>query len=155
MSEIERTASAVWTGTLREGEGSASTESGVLTDARMTFSTRFEDQPGGNPEELIGAAHASCFSMALAGALARGGTPPEEIRTTATVGMRKTEEGWRIVRVHLTTIGQVPGLDAEGFRTAAAGAKDNCPVSRLLAPGLESLTVAADLAGGSGASGGW
>jgi osmotically inducible protein OsmC len=147
MAGIERTASAVWNGTLREGAGRASVGSGIVQDVPITFVSRFEHGPGTNPEELIGAAHAACFSMALSAGLTRAETPPDEIRTTATVTLTMGEGGARVNKVHLDTVGRVPGIDADAFEKAALDAKDNCPISRLLRPGLESLTVAARLEG--------
>ena len=111
----------------------------------MSYGKRFGEDHGSNPEELIAAAHASCFSMAFSGALARAGFPPEEIKTTATVTLQKGEAGFSIVAIHLDTAAKVPGIDEAAFSTAAEGAKAGCPVSRLLAPGLQSLTLDARL----------
>jgi lipoyl-dependent peroxiredoxin len=147
MAELRRTASAVWTGSLREGTGTASVPSGVLRDAPITFASRFESGTDSNPEELIAAAHAACFSMALSAALTQAGTPPAEIRTTATVTLTLGEGGPRITAVHLDTEGRVAGIDAATFLAAAEGAKAGCPVSKLLAPGLEQLTLAARFVG--------
>jgi O-succinylbenzoic acid--CoA ligase len=145
MAEITRTASASWTGDLRTGTGRASTQSGALQDAVVTYPSRFESGQGSNPEELIAAAHAACFSMALAGRLTREGTPPERVETRATVTLQTGEAGARITRVHLQTRAKVPGLDPAKFREVAEAAKDGCPVSQLLKPGLESLTLDAEL----------
>lgn len=145
MAEITRTASASWTGDLRSGAGRASTESGVLREAVITYPSRFESGQGSNPEELIAAAHAACFSMALAARLTREGTPPERVETRATVTLQTGEAGAKITRVHLQTRAKVPGLDPAKFREAAEGAKEGCPVSQLLKPGLESLTLEAEL----------
>lgn len=145
--EIVRTGSAVWRGDLMTGQGIANSQTGAVTDAVMTFGRRFGEDQGANPEELIATAHASCFSMALSARLARAGTPPEEVRTTAAVTLKKGEAGFRIIGVHLTTEAKVPGITAEAFAAAAEGAKEGCPVSRLLAPGLESLTLEATLVG--------
>jgi osmotically inducible protein OsmC len=144
--EFQRQGSADWHGDLLSGHGFAATASGAVQGVAMRYAQRFGEEPGSNPEELIGAAHASCFSMALAGRLARNGFAPERIRTTATVTLRKEEAGFSIRAVHLDTEARVAGLDAAAFREHAEGAKDACPVSRLLAPGLESLTVEARLA---------
>jgi len=145
MPEITRTATATWTGDLRTGTGRASTPSGALREAVITYPSRFESGEGSNPEELIAAAHAACFSMALAGRLAREGTPPERIETRATVTLQVGEGGPRITRVHLETEARVPGTDETKFRELAEGAKEGCPVSQLLKPGLESLTLDARL----------
>ncbi len=143
--DIVRSGSAVWRGDLMNGQGVANSQTGAVTDAIMTFGRRFGEDTGANPEELIATAHASCYSMALSAGLARGGTPPEEVRTTAAVTLRKGEAGFRITGVHLTTEAKVPGITPEAFQVAAAAAKDGCPVSRLLAPGLETLTLEAKL----------
>lgn len=145
MPDILRHATASWAGDLRSGIGKASTESGALQDATITFPSRFEDGTGSNPEELIAAAHAACFSMALSAGLSQQGTPPEEIKTKATLTLRKDESGFKITGIHLETEGKVPGIDEAAFKEAAEGAKENCPVSVLLKPGLESLTLAARL----------
>lgn len=145
MADLKRTGSAVWTGTLREGKGRTSLGSGLLADAPVTFVSRFEHGDGTNPEELIGAAHASCFSMAFSASLTKAGFPPGEIRTTATVTLRSGDAGWSVVGVHLDTAGRVPDIDEPRFLEIAEQAKQGCPISRLLAPGLESLTVEAKL----------
>jgi lipoyl-dependent peroxiredoxin len=145
MPEFQRHGSASWRGDLRSGSGTASSESGVLTDAKMAYVSRFENTPGSNPEELIAAAHASCFSMAFANILAQGGNAPDEIRTKATVTLRTGEGGARITKVHLDTEASVPGIDEAAFQKAAEGAKANCPVSKLLTPGLEEVSLSAKL----------
>jgi len=129
---MKRKASAEWTGTLKEGKGRISTESGVLADAQYSFGTRFEDGKGTNPEELIAAAHAGCFSMALSGQLTTAGIPPASIATTATVTLEKTEAGFTVTAVHLDVVAKVPGASQEAFDTAAGNAKAGCPISRLL-----------------------
>jgi len=129
---MKRQASAVWTGGLKEGRGTISTESGVLSETRYSFSTRFEDGIGTNPEELIGAAHAGCFSMALSGQLGAAGMTAERIKTTATVTLEKKEAGFAITGIHLDLTAKIPGADAQKFRTAAAAAKEGCPVSKAL-----------------------
>jgi osmotically inducible protein OsmC len=129
---MKRKASAVWNGSLKEGNGRISTESGTLRDAQYSFSTRFENGVGTNPEELIAAAHAGCFSMALSGQLTTAGHAPESINTTATVTMEKTDAGFTITHVHLDVSARVPGIDQAGFETAANNAKAGCPISRLL-----------------------
>lgn len=145
MADIVRTAAATWRGDLRDGSGLASTQSGALKDVKVTFPSRFERGEESNPEELIAAAHATCFSMALAGRLARAGMSPEEIRTRAAVTLSKTDTGFAITKVHLETEARVAGADEEKFRVAAEGAKEGCPVSILLRPGLQSLTLDARL----------
>jgi len=129
---LKRKASAIWNGNLKEGKGRISTASGVLSDTQYSFSTRFEDGAGTNPEELIAAAHAGCFSMALSGQLTTAGHPPESVNTTATVKMEKTDAGFTVTGVHLEVVARVPGIDQAGFETAANNAKSGCPISRLL-----------------------
>jgi osmotically inducible protein OsmC len=129
---INRKASAVWNGSLKEGQGRISTDSGVLRDTQYSFGTRFENGVGTNPEELIAAAHAGCFSMALSGQLTTAGHAPESIHTSANVTMEKTDAGFTITKVHLDVTAKVPGIDAQGFETAANNAKAGCPISRLL-----------------------
>jgi lipoyl-dependent peroxiredoxin len=129
---LKRKASAVWNGNLKEGNGRISTASGVLSNTQYSFSTRFEEGVGTNPEELIAAAHAGCFSMALSGQLTTAGHPPESVDTTATVKMEKTEAGFTVTGVHLEVVARVPGIDQAGFETAANNAKSGCPISRLL-----------------------
>lgn len=129
---MKRKASAVWRGGLKDGKGAISTDSGVLSDTQYSFSTRFEEGIGTNPEELIAAAHAGCFSMALSGQLAGAGLTAESIRTTAAVTMDKTDAGFTITKVHLNVTARVPGADRQAFETAANNAKAGCPVSRVL-----------------------
>ena len=129
---MRRKGSAVWRGGLKDGKGTVSTESGVLADAQYSFGTRFEEGKGTNPEELIGAAHASCFSMALSKQLEDAGAKAEEIDTTATVRLEKTDAGFTITKVHLDVTARVPGADAAAFETAANNAKAGCPVSKVL-----------------------
>ncbi|MDB5748776.1 MAG: OsmC family peroxiredoxin [Massilia sp.] len=129
---IKRNGSAVWSGGLKDGKGAVSTGSGVLKDAQYGFNTRFEDGPGTNPEELIGAAHAGCFTMALSGQLGQAGLSAQELRTTATVSMEKVEGGFSITAVHLDLVAKIPGASQEAFDKAANTAKENCPVSKLL-----------------------
>jgi len=145
MTHVLRTATATWKGDLRGGSGTASTGSGALRDANISFASRFEDAPAGNPEELLAAAHASCFSMKLSGVLSGKGNPPQEVRTRATLTMSKLESGWKITKVHLETEAKVTGIDAAGFQAAAEDAKQNCPVSVLLKPGLDEITLDARL----------
>lgn len=129
---MKRKASAVWKGDLKGGRGTISTESGVLAETQYSFSTRFEDGRGTNPEELIAAAHAGCFSMALSGQLGNAGLTAESLNTTATVRLEKTEAGFTITSVHLEVTAKIPGADQQAFETAANNAKAGCPVSRLL-----------------------
>ena len=129
---MKRKGSAVWRGGLRDGGGAVSTESGVLSDTQYSFSTRFESGAGTNPEELIAAAHAGCFSMALSKQLEDAGLRADEIRTTAAVTLEKTDAGFAITKVHLDVSARVPDADAAAFEAAANNAKAGCPVSRLL-----------------------
>jgi lipoyl-dependent peroxiredoxin len=129
---MERSATAVWNGGLRDGKGSISTQSRTLSDASYSFVTRFENSPGTNPEELIAAAHAACFSMALSAQLSTMNFRPESIRTAAAVSLEKLDAGWTISRVHLDVVARVASISADAFESAAASAKANCPVSRLL-----------------------
>lgn len=129
---MKRKASAVWNGGLKDGHGKISTDSGVLADTQYSFSTRFEEGKGTNPEELIAAAHAGCFSMALSGQLGNAGMTAESINTTATVTLEKTDAGFTITAVHLDVTAKIPGADPEAFSTAANNAKAGCPISRLL-----------------------
>ena len=129
---MKRKASAVWQGGLKDGKGTISTGSGVLADTQYSFSTRFEDGIGTNPEELIAAAHAGWFSMALSGQLGSAGMTAERIDTTATVTLDKTDAGFTITEVHLDVRVKIPGASQEAFTTAADNAKANCPVSRVL-----------------------
>lgn len=129
---IKRNGSAVWSGGIKDGKGAVSTGSGALKDAQYGFNTRFEDGPGTNPEELIGAAHAGCFTMALSGQLGKAGMTAQELRTTATVSMEKEGDGFTITAVHLDLVAKIPGASQEAFDQAANTAKENCPVSKLL-----------------------
>jgi osmotically inducible protein OsmC len=129
---MKRKASAAWQGGLKDGKGKISTASGVLSDTQYSFSTRFEEGIGTNPEELIAAAHAGCFTMALSGQLGNAGLTAENINTTATVTMEKLEAGWTITEVHLDVNAKIPGADESAFQTAANNAKAGCPISRLL-----------------------
>lgn len=129
---MRRKASAVWNGGLKDGKGTISTDSGVLSETQYSFSTRFEDGVGTNPEELIAAAHAGCFSMALSGQLGQAGLTAESIRTTATVRLEKTDAGFAITSVHLDVTAKIPGADEAAFETAANNAKAGCPVSKVL-----------------------
>lgn len=128
---MRRTGSAVWQGGLKDGKGTVSTESGVLSNAQYSFGTRFEDGAGTNPEELLAAAHAGCFTMALSKQLEDAGMKAEEINTTAAVRLEKTDAGFTITKVHLDVRARIPGGDSAAFETAANNAKAGCPVSRL------------------------
>ena len=130
---MKRKASAVWNGNLAAGKGTISTESGALSSTPYSFKTRFESERGTNPEELIGAAHAGCFTMALSLALQQAGFTADTLNTTATVTMENLPTtSWTVTAVHLETAAKVPGVTAEKFATIAAGAKSGCPISRLL-----------------------
>ncbi|MDI3308988.1 MAG: OsmC family protein [Acetobacteraceae bacterium] len=132
MAIIRRTASAAWQGTGKEGKGSLTTQSGTLRDTPYGFSTRFGDAQGTNPEELIAAAHAGCFTMALAFRLSGAGHTPESLRTEARLSMEQEQGGWRIAAIALTLRGKVPGCTPDEFRRLAEEAKATCPVSRVL-----------------------
>jgi osmotically inducible protein OsmC len=135
MSEekrMQRKASAVWKGALKDGKGTVSATSGVLNNTPYSFATRFENAPGTNPEELIAAAHAACFSMALSGQLGGANLTAESISTTATLTMEKLDSGWAITAVHLDVSARVPKADAAAFNKAAENAKSGCPVSKVL-----------------------
>ncbi len=129
---MKRNASAEWRGGIKDGKGTISTESGVLAETQYSFSTRFEDGQGTNPEELIAAAHAGCFSMALSGQLGAANLTAESIKTTATVTLDKTDAGFTITEVHLNVTARIPGATQEQFETATNNAKAGCPVSRVL-----------------------
>ena len=129
---MKRKGSAVWRGGLKDGKGTVSTDSGVLSNTQYSFSTRFEDGKGTNPEELIAAAHAGCFSMALSAQLGNAGITAEQIQTTATVSLDKTDGGFSITAVHLDVRAKIPGADKQAFETAANNAKSGCPVSKVL-----------------------
>ncbi len=139
-----RNATAEWQGDLRSGSGSFAGSSGVIS-GKYSFKTRFEEEPGTNPEELIAAAHASCFSMALSNILAEAGHTPESVNTTARVHLRMLEGGPAINQIDLVTEGKVPGIDQDQFAGYAQQAKEGCPVSRALA-GVGEITLDARLA---------
>lgn len=129
---MKKHASAVWTGGIKDGQGTISTESGVLSNAAYGFKSRFEDGPGTNPEELIGAAHAGCFSMALSLMLGQNNLVPERIETRAEVSIEQSGGGFEITSSHLTVVAKVPGADAATFERIAKEAKEGCPVSKLM-----------------------
>ncbi|MGV8891642.1 MAG: OsmC family protein [Burkholderiaceae bacterium] len=123
---------AVWKGSIKDGGGTLSTETGVLNEAPYGFKSRFEDGKGTNPEELIGAAHAGCFSMALSLMLGESGLTPEKIETHADVTLEKVGDGFEITASHLTVVAKIPGADQAKFEEIANKAKTGCPVSKLL-----------------------
>jgi osmotically inducible protein OsmC len=129
---MKRKASALWRGNLKDGKGAISTESGVLADTQYSFTSRFAEGKGTNPEELIAAAHAGCFSMALSNELGKAGMAPESIKTSATVTLESSAGGFAITAVHLDVSARVPGASQQAFETAAATAKSGCPVSKVL-----------------------
>jgi osmotically inducible protein OsmC len=141
-----RKAEAEWNGSLKEGEGRIKLGSGAF-EGKYSFGTRFEDTPGTNPEELIGAAHAGCFSMALTAALGRGGFSPKRVYTKAAVHLEKVGDAFAITRIDLDCEAEVPGLDDAKFQETATGAKENCPVSKAL-KGTE-ITLTARLVHGA------
>jgi len=129
---MKRKASAIWRGGIIDGSGTISSDSGVLSNTQYSFSSRFENGIGTNPEELIAAAHAGCFSMALSGQLGAAKLTPESINTTATVTIEKQGDGFTITAVHLDVKAKVPGASVEAFNLAAKKAKEGCPVSKVL-----------------------
>ena len=135
--------SAEWKGGLKDGAGSF--KAGDTIDGAFSYKTRFEDEPGANPEQLIAAAHSSCFSMALSAALEADGHTVDSVKTDATVTLRMVDGNPTITKIALVTVGSVPGLDEAGFKAAAEGAKANCPVSKALA-GVDEITLEASLA---------
>jgi osmotically inducible protein OsmC len=129
---MKRKANAEWRGDLKTGKGTVTTDSGVLKGAAYSFTTRFENEKGTNPEELVAAAHAGCFAMALSAELGKANLTPESLRASATVSLEKLESGWTVTASHLDLVARVPGASEQAFRAAAEGAKANCPISRLL-----------------------
>ena len=129
---MKREASAEWQGNLKNGRGRISTKSGALRNAPYSFAMRFGDEPGTNPEELIGAAHAGCFSMALSAQLERAGFTPGQISTTAVVTVEKVGEGFAVTESALQLTAAIPGIDEASFKRIAEEAKANCPISKLL-----------------------
>jgi osmotically inducible protein OsmC len=128
---MKRKASAQWQGDLKTGKGAISTESGVLENTRYSFTTRFENGKGTNPEELVAAAHAGCFTMALSAELGKANLVPGSLRTTATVTLDRVDAGWSITESHLEVVAKIPGASPEAFRKAAEAAETGCPISRL------------------------
>ena len=135
-----RKASAVWKGSLKEGKGTISTDSGVLSNTQYSFSTRFENAKGTNPEELIAAAHAGCFTMALSAQLGNAGITPESLETTAALTLEKLDAGWTVTKVHLNVTARIPETDKGAFDKAAEDAKTGCPISRLLKADITMTT---------------
>jgi lipoyl-dependent peroxiredoxin len=142
--KMERKASAMWQGGLKDGKGEFSTSSGVFSHVPYSFKTRFEGAPGTNPEELIAAAHAACFSMALSAQLGGANLTPESINTTANLKMEKLDSGWAITAIHLDVKAKIPNADDAAFQKAAADAKAGCPVSKVL---NAQITMSAKLEG--------
>jgi lipoyl-dependent peroxiredoxin len=141
---MQRKASAIWKGGLKDGKGSVSSASGVLANTPYSFTTRFENTPGTNPEELIAAAHAACFSMALSVQLGTANLTPSSIETSATLTFEKLDSGWTITASHLDVVGRVPGADQATFQKLAENAKAGCPVSKVL---KANITMTAKLEG--------
>ena len=141
---MQRKASAVWNGSLKDGKGSISAPGGVLNNTQYSFKTRFEDAPGTNPEELIAAAHAACFSMALSAQLGTANLTPTSINTNVTLTMEKLDAGWTITESHLEVVGKVSGADAATFQKYAEAAEKGCPVSKVL---NAKITMTAKLEG--------
>jgi len=140
---MKRKATAHWSGDLKQGKGEITSESGVLKNSPYGFTTRFENQKGTNPEELIASAHAGCFTMALSAALGKAGFTPESLETEAVVELAQVEGNWTVTHIELTLQGKVPGIDNGKFQEIAADAKKNCPISRLL---NANITLKATLA---------
>jgi len=140
---MQRKASAIWKGGLKDGKGSVSSASGVLNNTPYSFTTRFENGQGTNPEELIAAAHASCFSMALSVQLGTANLTPTSIETSATLTFEKLDSGWTITASHLDVVGRVPGADQATFQKLVDNAKSGCPVSKVL---KANITMTATLA---------
>jgi len=141
MADIERKGQAHWSGDLRNGSGKTSTGSGALKDVAYSVPSRFETAKGTNPEELIAAAHASCFSMMLAKILSDLKKTAKDIETTATLTLSQRGGGWKITKIHLETQANGDGIDEATLKNAADQAKEQCPISVLLKPGLESITL--------------
>ena len=145
MADLNRRAHAEWRGGLRGGNGTITTSTGVLVEVPYSFGTRFENEPGTNPEELLAAAHAACFSMAFSADLEGAGYAPESVETGATCTVSSQPQGgWRITKMSLVTRAQVPGIDEETFQRIAQGAKEGCPVSNALAA-IPEITLEATL----------
>ncbi len=145
MADIKRHATATWQGDTETGTGEMSAQSGEFTDLPFSFPSRFDGGKGTNPEELIGAAHAACFNMVIAKELSESGTPPQRLETRATVTLSHEEDGFAISRIHLQTKGRVADIDESTFLEVARTAKNTCPVSQLLMPGVGEMTLEAQL----------
>ena len=141
---MERKASAIWQGSLKEGKGAISTESGVLKQTQYSFSTRFENGKGTNPEELLAAAHAGCFTMAVSNELGKLGMTPTKLETTATITLEKVSDGLSITKSHLDLVADIPAANKEKFEAAVKTAEKGCPVSKLF---KAEITVSARLTG--------
>ena len=139
---MQRTASAHWSGGLKDGKGTISTQSGVLSQTQYSFSTRFENGVGTNPEELLAAAHAGCFTMALSAQLGGAGFAPTKLETTCTISLEKVGEGFSITKSHLDVVAHVPGADKGKFDAAVKAAETGCPVSKLF---KTEITVSSQL----------
>src|SRR3984957_18483725 len=136
-----RKTSAVWKGSLKEGKGTISSDSGVLSNTQYSFSTRFENGKGTNPEELIAAAHAGCFTMALSAQLGNAGITPDSLETTASLSLEKLDSGWTVTKIHLDVVGRIPGNDKAAFEKAAKEAEVGCPISKLLKAAEITMTA--------------
>lgn len=143
--EIKRSADAIWQGTLPGGQGQVSTQSGVLKENAYSYKTRFENAPGTNPEELIAAAQAACFSMALSAGLAGANLNPQHVAAHVILTMEQKDGGFTITKLRLEVTGSVPGIDDATFQSYAEKAEEGCPIGRLLRPGLEQVEVVAHL----------
>jgi osmotically inducible protein OsmC len=143
---MKRSATAAWRGGLKDGKGALTTDSGVLSNTPYSYTTRFENEKGTNPEELIAAAHAGCFTMATSAQLGNAGLTPELLETKATVTMEKLDVGWTVTAVHLDLTAKIPGATQQEFETAANKAKEGCPISRLL---KAEITLTAKLVSGA------
>lgn len=139
---MQRKASAVWKGGLKEGKGIVSTDSGVLKQTQYSFATRFENGPGTNPEELLAAAHAGCFAMALSNELGKVGMVPNKLEATCTISLEKVGEGFGITKSHIDLVADIPNADQKKFMTAVKAAETGCPVSKLF---KAAITVSAKL----------
>ena len=139
---MQRKASAIWQGSLKDGKGTISTESGVLKQTQYSFATRFEDSKGTNPEELLAAAHAGCFSMALSNELGNAGMVPKSLEATVTITLEKLPSGFAITKSHIELLADIPGVDKAKFEAAVEAAKKGCPVSKLF---KAEITVSAKL----------
>ena len=142
--QIKRTGSAHWAGGIKDGGGTISTPSGALSNAKYALNMRFENEPGTNPEELVGAAHAACFAMFLSGRLGAANLTAESIDATSTVTMEKSDAGWNITSVHVDVTAKVPGASADQLQELAEVSKKGCPISKLLA-GSANITMTAKL----------